>query len=237
MPGNTKSKPMKNPHAGHRERMRARVRANGFRGFAEHEIMEYILFHVIPRANTNEIGHALIDTFGSVREVLRATYEELIRVPGVGRSSADFIIFLRELLIALDYYETEGASLNTPEERCDYFVQKLDYEQEEVVIAACLDDSMRVRHQFVVARGSIGQVNLNHQSLLKGIMYSHCRLVVLAHNHPMGSAFPSYEDVSATAHISEVLSQFGVRLIDHIIVAQGKAVSMIETGAYSPPLR
>ena len=138
MSDDTKEK--KNPHAGHRERMRERVRKHGFEGFAEHEILEYMLFHVIRRGNTNELGHALLDTFGSVSEVFRASYDELLQVPGIGPACADYIIYLRELYLALDRYSTEGASLRTPEERCAYFLRKLDFEQEEMLVAVCLDD-------------------------------------------------------------------------------------------------
>ncbi|MCR4645110.1 MAG: DNA repair protein RadC [Oscillospiraceae bacterium] len=224
----------KNPHAGHRERMRQRVRAHGFDGFAEHEILEYMLFHVIRRGNTNEIGHALIDAFGSVNEVLRADYDELVEVPGVGPACADYILYLRELYLAFDRYSFDGASLDNAEVRCAYFLRKLDMEQDELLLAACLDDTRRVKHQFVVARGSIGKMYLSHHDLLKGVLQSHCRLVVLAHNHPEGQTIPSYEDIDTTVSIARALHHFDIEVLDHIIVAQGKAISMLETGAYSP---
>ena len=231
-----RKKPVKkNPHAGHRERMRQRVRAHGFADFAEHEILEYMLFHVIRRGNTNEIGHALIDAFGSVNEVLRADYNELLEVPGVGTACADYILYLRELYLAFDRYSFDGASLDKPEVRCAYFLRKLDMEQDELLLAACLDDARHVKHEFVVARGSIGKVYLSHHDLLKGILQSHCRLVVLAHNHPEGQTIPSYEDIDTTVRIARTLQPFDIEVLDHIIVAQGKAISMLETGAYSPP--
>lgn len=229
-------KPKKNPHAGHRERMRARVRAHGFDGFAEHEIMEYMLFHVIRRGNTNEIGHALIDTFGSVGEVFRASYDELLQVPGIGPSCADYIIYLRELYLALDRYSSEGASLSTPEERCAYFLRKLDFEQQENLLVVCLNDVYTVKLEFVGATGAIGSVKFEHRDLMKRIINSHCRLVVLAHNHPKGRTMPTYDDIDTTQYIATIMKQFGVDLLDHIIVADGKAISMLDTGAYSPPL-
>lgn len=235
LPDNKKTDPKKNPHAGHRERMRARVRAHGFEGFAEHEIMEFMLFHVIPRGNTNEIGHALINTFGSVGEVFRASYDELLSVPGIGPACADYIIYLREMYLALDRYSTEGASLSTPEERCAYFLRKLDLEQDEQFMVVCLDDSHRVKHQFIAAKGSIGSIRFDNRDLIKGVINSHCRLIVLAHNHPKGRTIPSYEDIDTTRYLANLLKPFSIHLLDHIIVAQGKAISMLDSGAYSPP--
>lgn len=48
-------------HDGHRERMRKRFKESGnFKGFSEHEILEMLLFYIVPRKNTNDIAHELI---------------------------------------------------------------------------------------------------------------------------------------------------------------------------------
>ena len=71
-------------HAGHRKRMREKFARNGGAGFQKHEILEMVLYSSIPRGNTNEIAHALINKFGSFSGVLNAPYEELLKVKGVG---------------------------------------------------------------------------------------------------------------------------------------------------------
>ncbi len=81
----------KNLHAGHRQRILCRFVDDEFQCFAEHEIIEMYLFGVIPRANTNEIAHSLINKFGSAVGVLKAPYEELIKVSGIGSSAAKYI--------------------------------------------------------------------------------------------------------------------------------------------------
>lgn len=230
-----KKKGEKNPHAGHRERMRQKVRRNGFSDFAEHEILEYMLFHVIRRGNTNEIGHALLDTFGSVGEVFRASYEELIRVPGVGPACADYIVFLREMYRALEDCRSEGASMKTKEERCEYFLHKLSLETDENLLVACLDDDLHVRHLFLAMKGTPESVRVDLRILAQRVLYSHCNNIVLAHNHPKGKPMPSYEDIHLTTAVSEMLDMLSIHVIDHIIVADGKAVSMLALGAYSPP--
>ena len=54
-----------NVHVGHRDRMRERFLLAGPDGFADHELLEMLLYGVIPRGNTNEIAHRLLDEFGS----------------------------------------------------------------------------------------------------------------------------------------------------------------------------
>ena len=75
-----------NLHANHRGRVRTRFVNDGFSldKFEDHQVLEYLLFHVIPRIDTNELAHRLLDRFGSFRDVLDAKHEDLITVEGIG---------------------------------------------------------------------------------------------------------------------------------------------------------
>lgn len=85
-----------NPHAGHRERMRMRFEEDGFDNYRPHEVLEQVLFFVIPRANTNETAHALLEKFGTLENVLDASANELTEVPGIGRKAAEYLASLKE---------------------------------------------------------------------------------------------------------------------------------------------
>ena len=93
-------------HRGHRRRMAKRFAETGFDGWREHEILERLLFEVLPRRNTNETAHALIRAFGLLRGVLLADPRALERVPGIGPVSAKWLAgllprFTEDLLAAL----------------------------------------------------------------------------------------------------------------------------------------
>ena len=79
-------------HRGHRHRMFQRFMEGGFDGYCPHEILEQLLFEVLPRRNTNELAHELTDRFGSLRGVLLAGRDELLTVRGVGERTADFLV-------------------------------------------------------------------------------------------------------------------------------------------------
>ena len=65
-------------HEGHRERMRERILKEGTENLQPHEILEYLLYHAIPRKDTNEIAHELINRFGGISEVFSADYGNLL---------------------------------------------------------------------------------------------------------------------------------------------------------------
>lgn len=79
-------------HSGHRQRLKERYMTSGFESFSDHEILELLLFYVIPRRDTNYIAHHLLDTFGSISKVLDASSEELKKA-GLSESTAVFLRF------------------------------------------------------------------------------------------------------------------------------------------------
>ena len=79
---------MSQEHAGHRQRMRERFRTGGLDGFADHEVLELMLFYAIPQRNVNPLAHELLEHFGSLHAVLDAPAEELCRISGVGENAA-----------------------------------------------------------------------------------------------------------------------------------------------------
>ena len=68
---------MAGEHAGHRQRMRERFLTGGLEGFADHEVLELMLFYAIPQRNVNPLAHRLLDRFGTLHAVLEAPVEEL----------------------------------------------------------------------------------------------------------------------------------------------------------------
>jgi len=85
-------------HEGHRKRMRERFLKDGdFQNFAPHEVLELLLYSTIARGDTNPIGHALIDKFGTLANVFEASPEELKEVSGIGESSAFLLSLIPHL--------------------------------------------------------------------------------------------------------------------------------------------
>jgi DNA repair protein RadC len=77
-----------NPHAGHRERMRARLKQEGTDHFESHQLLEMYLFPLLPRRDTNEIAHRLLNRFGSLQDIFLASHEDLIQVEGISDITA-----------------------------------------------------------------------------------------------------------------------------------------------------
>ncbi|WP_415934453.1 JAB domain-containing protein [Ruminococcus champanellensis] len=220
-------------HSGHRDRMRTKFLQQGLEGFQEHEMLELTLFYALPRVNTNEVAHRLLQRFGSLADVLNADYHALRDVKGMGESSAMLLTLIAQLSRQYRLSTRKDLTLNTFDATCAYFKDIYLGEPEEQLRLACLDDRLRLMSCGVVSEGAPSSVPVHMRRLVEYALQQKSELVVLAHNHPNGTAMPSPEDIAATQKIFNVLKSVGIRLVDHIIVAGEQAVSLKEYGAFS----
>ena len=218
-------------HDGHRARKREQFRSHGLDSFADHEVLELLLFYAIPRRDTNPIAHDLINRFGSLEQVLAAPVEELEKVPGMGENAATLLKLIPQITRrARASSVAREKVLDTTERIGAFFVEQFVAETHEIMYQLCLDAKGRLLHCHKVSEGDAGSVNLNMRKIVENALRSNAVLVALAHNHPSGVAFPSQEDKIATKLAQEALETIGVRLVDHIIVADDDYISLRHEG-------
>lgn len=219
-------------HAGHRARMRKRFLETGFAGFPEHEVLEMLLYYGIPRRDTNEIAHGLIERFGSLHDVLCADASALQQTPYISENAAVLLMMFRELYQYDTQQQMQGEILDDFRKVCAYFAELYQYETREVVRIALLDQSLRVIRCDVVSEGHPSAAQLSVRRITELAYRANCNTVILAHNHPRGTAKLSPEDIAVTRQLVLILRQCAVSLTDHIVVGGGEAVSMREQGVY-----
>ena len=79
-------------HSGHRKSVRMEFFENGFSpNTPTHKIVEMMLYYAVPRKDTNNTAHALVERFGTISGILDASKDELMQVPGVGECTAAFL--------------------------------------------------------------------------------------------------------------------------------------------------
>ena len=222
-------------HDGHRQRLRQRFLEEGLDHFDEIQVLELLLFYCIPRKNTNEIAHALLDRFGSVAQVVEASVEELQRVNGMGENAAVFLALVNAFG---RYYQVNRAAnieiLNDIEKCGAYLVPKFIGRRNETVFLLCLDAKCKVLCCREVGEGSVNSAAVPIRRIVEMALGANATSVVLAHNHPSGFAVPSGEDVQTTKHLAMALRSVEIELVDHIVVADGDYVSMVHSGFYIP---
>ncbi len=218
-------------HDGHRQRLKNRFRLSGLDNFTDVQVLELALFYCIPRKDTNELAHDLLNYFGSLSQVLEASVEELQKVPGIGENTAIFLTMLPQIgrYYLVDRSQRE-VILPTIQKCGDYLVHYFFGKPVETVYLLCLDAKCKVLCCREVAQGSVNSAGISVRKIVETALGANATTVVLAHNHPSGLALPSPEDIQTTRRVAAALSAVEVHLADHIVVADEDYVSMVQSG-------
>jgi len=121
--------------------------------------------------------------------------------------------------------------INSSTKAGEYFTNYfMDYKDREKFICSFLDARNRIIVTSVMSDGTVSEAPVYPREIVKRALIYDAKNVILSHNHPGGSTEPSAEDIKITDAISRALLTVAINTIDHIIVAEGKYVSLAERG-------
>lgn len=210
-----------NIHGGHRERMRSRYLQEGADSFADHELLEMLLYGCIPRGDTNFIAHRLLQEFGSFSNLLEADAYEIAKVDGIGLKTAIFLTQLREIIRRYEREKLDTKPELTSIARCvEYCRQLLSHYSTERFYMICMDSRRRVIHVAKLAEGTVENVYIPNRQVAEVALRHKSTGVVFCHNHPNGRVTPSHADIRLTMAFKRLLDSLGVRVLDHIIIGE-----------------
>jgi DNA repair protein RadC len=222
-----------NAHAGHRERMRVKFKKDGGDSMPDHELVEMLLFYIIPRSNTNNIAHALLDRFGSIEGIVNARPEHLSQIDGIGENAALFLTMCGAILRRIARGTIRPKKKYTSlEDIADYLHRMFIGMSQECVYLMMFDNGMHLIDTVELARGEVNHVSIDPHRLMKEAMLHNASAVLLAHNHPDGEARPSEADLDTTDRVQYLLSSTNITLVDHLIFSGGSYTSIVH-----PPVR
>lgn len=210
-------------HENHRERVRQRFLTGGFENFAIHEILESLLFYSIPRGDTNEIAHQLLEWFGSLKGILEASPDELMTVPGIGAQSAMLLKTIPELLRRYAEETAEDIPVyNTVSRIATFFCRQFIGLDHECLYLMLLNNRMNLIDCVRVSEGSVNSSAVPFRTMTEKALLKKASLAVVAHNHPNGMAVPSSNDLEVTELLSQSFDLVGVSLLEHLIIVDRK---------------
>lgn len=220
-------------HDGHRNRMKNKFVENEFNNFEEHEILELLLFYSIPRKNTNEIAHDLINKFGNLSNVLNADINLLQEVNGITFNSAVLLKMIPPLCKKYVSIVNDGNSINLTniETIFDFCINQYVGATTEILKVIYLDNSCKfISCVDICTIDSTNAIVINATRIIERAEKYKSSNFILVHNHPNGELRPSNEDRISTEKLYKVFRELKLTLIDHIIVSGSRAISMVNDG-------
>ena len=178
-----------------------------------------------------KLATRLLRRFGGLRPLLHAEPDALTAEPGVGEARSAMLRALPEL--ARRYFEsalTPGEAIRSPADTEAFLQARLRHLGHELFCCLFLDNRHRVLRFDEMFRGTIDGTSVYPREVVKEALAIDAAAVILAHNHPSGVAEPSQADERITRRLKSALELVDIRLLDHLIIGDGRATSMANRG-------
>jgi len=214
---------------------REKLLARGPGALADAELLALLLRTGIQGKGVLILAQELLEPaplgFGGIAGLLHATAEDLRRIKGLGPAKRAELVAVLELARRVLAQQLQVREVLASPEAVKHFLQlHLSAKTHEVFAVMFLDAQHRLLAMEELFRGTLAQSSVYPREVVLRALHHHAAAVVLAHNHPSGSVQPSPADEALTHTLKAALALVDVRVLDHVIVGTGVALSMSEKG-------
>jgi DNA repair protein RadC len=218
-------------HAGHRKRLRDRFLRGGEKAFPDYELLELLLFGVIPRGDVKPLAKKLLSECGSLSGVLQADIEKLKSIPGVGESSIIALKIIHEVACRL---VKEEAMIQPVMESwkgiVDYCRVRMSHLPVEQFRLLFLDNRNNLIADEVQQQGTIDRTPIFPREVVKRSLELGAVSLIMVHNHPSGDPTPSQADIDITKKVIKAGKELNIQVLDHLIIGRSGHTSLRTQG-------
>ena len=212
-------------------RPREKLLAHGAAALADAELIALLLRTGLPGVSVLQLAQQMLDRFGGMAGLLRASVDDLKVVKGLGPAKRTEIAAVIELARrALTQQLSQQPVFDRPQHIKDFLKLQLGGRGFEVFAVMFLDSQQRLLKLEEMFRGTLTQTSVYPREVVKRALELHAGAVVFAHNHPSGAAEPSRADEYLTQTLKSALALIDVRVLDHLVVGHDEVVSFAERG-------
>lgn len=215
-------------HTGHRSRMRSKLFAHGQRIFDTYELLEMLLYQVIPYRDTNPIAKRLLHTFDDLDGVLSATAEELAACDGIGAYASEFISEVGRLshIIGAELLSEDAPELSGYDDIGRYITDYFKDSSDKRVIALYFDSGMHLKCLKKLYDLEYESGGVKPKAFIDGAIECSASVVITAHNHPYGPFYPTQGDRATNEAVTSALTRSGIVHAEHYIVCGDQYAGM-----------
>ena len=161
----------------------------------------------------------------NISEILTAP----LTIKGVGVKKADKLYVIKEVIRRImEESPNDNPVIHGPEDVSKFFMPKLLHETKEHFMIAVLNTKNRIIAAPTISIGSLSASVVHPREIFKEAIKYPCAGIILVHNHPSGDPKPSREDIAVTERLVKAGKIMDIPIIDHVIIAQQKYLSMKE---------
>jgi DNA repair protein RadC len=213
-------------------RPREKLLARGAAALSDTELLALLLRTGTRGRGVLQMAQEVLTRFGGIAGLLHTGADDLKRINGLGGPAkrAELVAVLELSRRALAQQLRAREVFSSPGAVKEYLQLHLAGKEHEVFAVLFLDAQNRLVAMEELFRGTLTQTSVYPREVVLHALRHKAAAVVLAHNHPSGTVQPSRADEALTQTLKAALALVDVRVLDHVIVAPGDALSMAEKG-------
>ncbi|HII00477.1 TPA: JAB domain-containing protein [Methanosarcinaceae archaeon] len=212
------------------ERPRERLVRNGPESLSNAELLAIILGTGSREENVVSMSSRILSEY-SIKQLSLANIKRLMQIHGIGEAKASQISAVFELARRLEtFVEEPKRKVRSPKDVYTLMYPKMREQKKEKFITLYLDTKNQILKEETVSIGSLNASIVHPREVFKSALLESSASVIMIHNHPSGDPSPSREDILVTEKLVEGGKLLGIDVLDHIIIGDGKYVSLKDEG-------
>ncbi len=218
-------------HTGHRDRLRGRFIKSGAGAFEDYELLELVLFSIIPRRDVKPLAKKLLADFGGLAGVLGASLADLQAVKGLGENAAVFIKAVHALTQRVLVADVQQKPvLSSWQKLIDYCHVAMAHEKREHFRVLFLNRKNELMADEVQQIGTVDHAPVYPREIVRRALEIGATALILVHNHPSGDPTPSDSDITVTEEIIRAARALDILVHDHLIISRSGHASLKSLG-------
>ncbi len=213
------------------ERPRERLTKYGAEALSNAELLAIILRTGSQGETAVDVGNKLLKMYGgNLRELFTTDVNELSKIKGLGFVKAVQLKACLELAKRIFEYKPEKNQVRSTQDVVNMLMPELQFEKQEKLFAVFLGTKNYLIKRKLVSVGGIDVNVFKPKEILYMAVRENSSAMIIVHNHPSGDPEPSEDDIKITKKLAEAGEVIGIPLQDHIIIGDGRYISMKERG-------
>ncbi|WP_445475722.1 RadC family protein [Methanococcoides methylutens] len=212
------------------ERPRERLLKHGPGSLSNAELLSIILRTGSKDENVLNMCTRILSEY-NLKQLSQANISQLTKMRGIGPAKATQIAAVFELARKLEIFiDDPKRKIRSAGDVYSLLYPKHRELKKEILTALYLDTKNQILREEVISVGSLNANIVHPREVFKSALMESSASVILTHNHPSGDPSPSREDIAVTEKLVEGGKILGINVLDHVIIGDGRYVSLKEEG-------
>lgn len=213
------------------DRPRERLERVGLESLSDAELVALLVRTGTHHVDALSLSQNLLAQVGGLHGLAELSLAELAAKPGLGIAKSASLLAAREVGCRLAESRLDrGTAIESPEDVHRHFSQRMRWCHQEHFMVLLLDGRNCVMRQSRISQGTLNASLVHPREVFRCAVREAAAALILVHNHPSGDPTPSHEDLEITDRLVEAGRVLGIRVLDHVVIAEARFYSFRERG-------